>query len=81
MCPKNNFHGKPNPKQILTFLKKKNCSRNEIVYIGDMKVDKLTAKNAKIDYIHASYGYSKKINNRYSINKIDEIITKKFGLN
>ena len=27
---------------------------------GDMMIDKLTAKNARVDYIHAMYGYSPK---------------------
>ena len=46
-----------------------------------MRVDKLTAKNAKIDYIHTEYGYTGKLKTKYSINKIDDIIRKKLGVN
>ena len=61
LCPYKNLKGKPNPKQINHLAKKKRVSKSEIVYVGDMKVDKQTAKNAKVDYIHANYGYSKKL--------------------
>ena len=46
----------------------------------DMKIDKITAKNAKIDYIQAKYGYSKKLKSKYSINKINDIIIKNLGV-
>ena len=45
-----------------------------------MKIDKLTAKNAKIDYIHAKYGYSTKLKSKYSINKINDIIINNLGI-
>ena len=80
MCPKNNMRGKPDPKQINELVKKKNISKNKVVFIGDMAVDKLTAKNAKIDYIHAKYGYSKKIKNKYILKKIDDIIDYNLGI-
>ena len=41
-------------------------------------VDKLTAKNAGGDYIHASYGYSaKNINNKNTIHSFNELIKDK----
>ena len=44
-------------------MQKLKIKRRNIVYVGDMMIDKLTAKNARVDYIHALYGYSpKKIN-------------------
>lgn len=81
LCPQRNLIGKPNPKQINELSKKRKIQKNQMVYIGDMSVDKLTAKNAKIDYIHAKYGYSKKIKSKYSIGNIEDIITKNLGLN
>lgn len=81
LCPISNLIGKPNPKQINDTIKKFKISKKEIVYIGDMRIDKLTAKNGKIDYIHANYGYTGKLKTKYSINKIDDIIKKKLGVN
>lgn len=80
LCPHKNLNGKPNPKQINNLAKKKRVSKNEIVYVGDMKVDKQTAKNAKVDYIHANYGYDKKVKTKYSINKINDIISRNLGI-
>ena len=60
----------------MIYLKKTKISKKNIVYIGDMIVDKQTAKNAKIDYIQKKYGY-KKIKSKYSINKINDIVIKK----
>lgn len=81
LCPHKNLKGKPNPKQINDLAKKKKVPKNEIVYIGDMIVDKQTAKNAKVDYIHVNYGFGKKIKTKYSINKIDDIIRFNLGIN
>ena len=40
-----------------------------------MKVDLVAAKNAKIDFILANYGYEKKkINKVVKINKFDDLI-------
>jgi phosphoglycolate phosphatase len=80
LCPYKNLIGKPNPKQINDLSKKTKISKNQIVFIGDMKIDKITAKNAKIDYIQAKYGYSKKLKSKYSINKINDIITNNLGV-
>ena len=49
-------------------MQKLKIKRHNIVYVGDMMIDKLTAKNAKVDYIHAMYGYSpKRINHKNTI--------------
>ena len=37
-------------------------------------VDKKTAKNAGVKYIHASYGYSPKIIHKNTIHSFDELI-------
>lgn len=80
LCPLKNFYGKPNPRQINILSRQTKVLKKNIVYIGDMAVDRQTAKNAKIDYIHANYGYSKKIKSKFYINKINDIITKNLGL-
>lgn len=76
-CADDKTPSKPNPKKIFDILKKFNKTNLETVYIGDMKVDQMTAKNAKVDYIHANYGYySKKILAKYKINNLSNIISK-----
>ncbi len=75
-CPKKNLRGKPYPDQInlvLDRLKIKN--RSNVVYIGDTKYDFLTAKKAKINFIHASYGFEKKIADvKVKINKFSDLL-------
>ena len=56
---------KPKPDKILSIIKKLKIKKDKTVYVGDMMVDKLTAKNAGVDFIHALYGYSsKKLNTK-----------------
>ena len=67
-CSDNKIPGKPKPDKIFSIMQKLKIKRHNIVYVGDMMIDKLTAKNAKVDYIHAMYGYSpKKINHKNTI--------------
>ena len=80
LCPYRNLIGKPNPKQINDLAKKIRVSKEKIVYIGDMKVDKLTAKNAKVDYIHANYGYNKNVKSKYLIKNIYDIVRLNLGI-
>ena len=53
-----NYQEKPKPDKILSIIKKLKIKKNKTIYVGDMMVDKLTAKNANVEYIHALYGYS-----------------------
>lgn len=69
--------GKPNPFQIKKILDYSKISKKNTYYIGDMYVDYLTSKNAKINFIFASYGYGRnyniykfKIKNMKDLNKI-----------
>jgi len=75
VCPKTNLPGKPNPKQINQLIKNRLFNKKDIVFVGDTYIDYKTAKNAKIDFIFAKYGYGNtmKIYN-LKINKIKEII-------
>ena len=70
----NTRKGKPQPDQILSILDKLKINKKYAVYIGDMYVDYLTAKNAKIDYIHAGWGYSKINKNVTILNSINEVL-------
>ncbi len=70
---KNKSH-KPSPNLINSILNNLNVKKENSVYIGDMLVDYLTAKNANIDYIHANWGYSKIDVDVKLINNIKDII-------
>lgn len=59
-CPEKGKRGKPYPDQLLKVIKKFKLHRKDCIYIGDMKVDFIAAKNAKIDFAWAQYGYEKK---------------------
>ena len=66
--------GKPNPEGLVKILKKTSTKKQDCAYIGDTLFDYKTAKNAKIKYIHASWGYNKKINKVRSIIKIKNFL-------
>ena len=56
-----------------------NLTNNQCLYIGDSKVDILTAKNANIINVSVTYGYQdvevlKQYENDYLIDNIKEII-------
>ena len=60
-------------------LKQLNLSNKDCLYVGDSKVDILTAKNAKIKNVSVTYGYQdikvlKTYENDYLIGNIKEII-------
>ena len=74
-CPEKGKRGKPYPDQLLKVIKKLKFNRKDCVYVGDMKVDFIAAKNAKIDFILAKYGYEKKIIKKVNkIKKFEDLI-------
>lgn len=75
-CPKKDLRGKPFPDQINFIIKKINFKKkSEIAYVGDTRFDLLAAKRAKINFIHARYGFDKKVKNaRNGINHFFEIV-------
>mgnify|MGYP006095332755 CR=1 FL=1 len=73
ISPNKKLNGKPSADSILEVLKMSNIKKKkEAIYIGDMKTDFLTAKNAGITYIQSNYGYSK-FKHKYSINSINQL--------
>jgi len=55
--PNEKLKGKPAPDHLLYAMSELEVSASDTIYIGDMNVDFLAAKNAKVDYIHAIWGY------------------------
>jgi HAD superfamily hydrolase (TIGR01549 family) len=76
-CPTHNLRGKPYPDQINLVVKKMNIKKSQAIYVGDTKFDFLSAKSAKIKFIHAAYGFEKKIPKvKTVINSFNEIVNK-----
>jgi HAD superfamily hydrolase (TIGR01549 family) len=65
-------NGKPNKEGVLKILSKLKINKENTVYIGDTKVDELTAKNAKIRFLYANWGFGKK--RKQSIKSLKDLI-------
>lgn len=70
---------KPNVEMVNKALNELNLTNNQCLYIGDSKVDILTAKNTNIKNVSVTYGYQdvevlKQYENDYLIDNIKEII-------
>ena len=65
-------NGKPNKEGVLKILRILKIKKENSVYIGDTKVDELTAKNAKIRFLYANWGFGKK--RKKSIKSLKDLI-------
>jgi len=73
--PSKQLRGKPFPDQLLMAIKLAKINYSKTIYLGDMLVDYKAAKNSKINFIHAKYGYGKNYSYyKYSINKFNDLI-------
>lgn len=73
-CDDGIIEGKPNPRKMNKLIKKLKAKRYECVYIGDTNVDYKTAKNAKIDFLFANWGYGKNYNYKQKCSKPIDLI-------
>jgi phosphoglycolate phosphatase len=55
--PAPGLRGKPAPDQLLAAAVDLNVAPQRAIYIGDMPVDALTARHARMAYAHADWGY------------------------
>ena len=69
-CDNNKDRGKPFPDKINKIISKSKLDKSYCVYIGDTNIDFKTAKNAKIDFIFAKWGYGINYNYKYKCDKI-----------
>ena len=60
VSPNKSLKAKPSPDQLNLCLKKLKSLKKNACYIGDMDVDYRTAKNSKVNFVFAQYGYEKK---------------------
>jgi HAD superfamily hydrolase (TIGR01549 family) len=65
-------NGKPNKEGVLKILSKLKIKKENTVYIGDTKVDELTAKNARIKFLYANWGFGGK--RKKSIKSLKDLI-------
>ena len=72
-CSNDKSRGKPFPDQINLIISKLKVSKSDCIYIGDTLVDYNTAKNAKIDFMFAKWGYGKNYNYRYQCENIKDL--------
>ena len=56
-APTPGLRGKPAPDQLLAAAESLGVPPQRAIYIGDMPVDELTARNAHMFYAHAAWGY------------------------
>ena len=75
-CNNDKIKGKPHPDQINLIITKLNVRKSECVYIGDTLIDYRTAKNSKIDFIFAQWGYGINYNYKYKCKDIEELFKK-----
>lgn len=73
VCPSALNKGKPHPDQMNVALKKAKIKRNNAVYVGDMHVDYLFSKNARVNFIFAEYGYGNNTKYSYNIKNINDL--------
>ena len=57
--PSNKLKGKPHPDLLNYCIKINKIDKKKCCYVGDTEFDYFAAKNAKIDFIFAKYGYGK----------------------
>tara|TARA_B110000977_G_C11074353_1_gene490634 strand:- start:1617 stop:2252 length:636 start_codon:yes stop_codon:yes gene_type:complete len=74
LCPVSKKLSKPNPFQIFEIMKTYKSKKKDLVFVGDMDIDKLTAHNAGIDFIYCNYGYGKKILKKNFISRFSQIL-------
>ncbi len=72
--PMKGFRPKPFPDLMLKTISENNVFLEEAIFIGDSKYDLEMAKNSKVKFIYAKYGYSKlKQKNINSINSLSSV--------
>ena len=75
VSPSRELKGKPNPDQLIKAIRLSKVNSSGVIYVGDMLVDYKAAMKAKINYVHANYGYSKKLSYyKHSIRKLEDLL-------
>jgi len=72
-CPHFPLRGKPAPDHLLLAMVEAGVDPDDTVYVGDMDTDYQAAVRAKIDYIHADWGYGEPIAGIPSLDSINQL--------
>lgn len=67
------LHSKPDPEGLLKICKLVNSTIGESIYVGDTNFDFEASKNAKMDFVYASWGYGIVENFNHKIDHIREL--------
>ncbi len=73
ITPEDVIRGKPFNDSIIYLKKKFFIANKDIVYVGDFKNDYKFAKNSKIKFIFANWGYGKKVG-KFIVKKPEDLI-------
>ena len=72
--PSKILRSKPYPDQITKILNKERISKKNCYYVGDMDIDAQFAKNAKVNFVFANYGYEiNKKNRKFKIDNFKDL--------
>ena len=72
-CDKKNNKGKPYPYNINEVIKLMNVKKSQCIYIGDTYIDYQTAKNSRIDFLFAKWGYGADRGYKYVCSRITDL--------
>ena len=64
--PSKKYKGKPEPDLLNHCIKINKINKDKCCYVGDTEFDYIAAKNAKIDFIFANYGYGR-VKSKYNL--------------
>ena len=65
--------GKPDKEGINKILKTLKVQKSDCLYVGDSFYDYKAAKNSKVTYLHAKWGYEKNLSQKYNIKEISNL--------
>ncbi len=66
--------GKPHPEGIIKILRRNKTKKKNCIYVGDSIYDYKTARNSKIKYLHAKWGYEKNLKKKFNVIEISNFL-------
>ena len=66
--------GKPHPEGIIKILRRNKTKKKNCIYVGDSIYDYKAARNSKIKYLHAKWGYEKNLKKKFNVIEISNFL-------